>query len=104
MRKRLRRSLKAISAWCQKHRHDPVEQQAAALNRTLEGHYQYYGRPTNYRALWGFYRTVRRAWKKWLNSRTRGKTLPWDDYAELLKRHPLTLPRITRSWATAPVK
>ena len=103
MRKRLRRSAKAISEWCQAHRHDPAEGQAAALNRKLEGHYQYYGCPTNYRSLLEFYRAVRRTWMKWLNRRTRGKTLTWDDYAELLTRHPLPMPRITRPWVSMPV-
>jgi hypothetical protein len=44
MRKRLRRSLKAVTAWCREHRHDPVDAQHQALNRKLRGHYQYYGR------------------------------------------------------------
>src|SRR5262245_7791659 len=47
MRTRLRRSVKAVAQWCQQHRHDPVEDQAAALNAKLRGHYQYDGRPTN---------------------------------------------------------
>ena len=75
IRKRLRRSMKAVAQWCQQHRHDPVENQAAALNAKLRGHYQYYGRPTNYRSLWRFYRLVRRLWHKWLTRRTRGKRL-----------------------------
>lgn len=37
MQKRLRRSLKALSCWCQEHRHDPVEDQCEALNRKLRG-------------------------------------------------------------------
>ena len=45
MRKRFRRSAKAVAQWCQQHRHDPVEKQAATLNAKLRGHYQYYGRP-----------------------------------------------------------
>jgi group II intron reverse transcriptase/maturase len=101
MRKRLRRSLKAVAHWCQHHRHDPVAEQTAALNRKLRGHYQYYGRPTNYHGLWQFYRVVRRVWKKWLNRRTRGKTLTWNDYAHLLALHPLVRPRITHAWASA---
>lgn len=101
MRKRLRRSLKMVAQWCQQHRHDPVGEQAAALNRKLRGHYQYYGRPTNYLGLWQFYRVVRRVWKKWLNRRTRGKTLNWADYAHLLTYHPLLRPRITHAWASA---
>lgn len=102
MRKRLRRSLKAVSAWCQEHRHDPVPDQCEALNRKLRGHYQYYGRPTNFRSLWEYYRSVRRIWKKWLNRRTRGKTLKWTDYEQLLGRHPLLRPRITRDWTSGP--
>ena len=100
-RKRLRRSLIEVSRWCQRHRHDPVEAQWKVLNAKLQGHYQYYGRPTNYRNLWQFYRGVRRVWRKWLNRRTRGKTLPWSRYAQLLHRHPLLLPRIMHSWTSA---
>ena len=101
MRKRLRRSFKGISEWCREHRHDPVDKQQATLNAKLRGHYQYYGRPTNYRSLWQFYRGVRCVWKKWLGRRTRGRTLTWEKYAQLLQRHPLLRPWISRSWAGA---
>ena len=101
MRTRLRRSVQAVAQWCQRHRHDPVADQAAALNRKLRGHYQYYGRSTNYRGLWQFYRTVVRLWQKWLNRRTRGHSLRWARYAQLLLRHPLLRPRVTRAWVTA---
>jgi len=100
MRTRLRRSLKRVSAWCQRHRHEPVVEQWAALNAMLRGHYQYYGRPTNYRSLWRFYRLVRRLWHKWLTRRTRGKRLNWDSFQQLLTRHPLLVPRICHAWAS----
>lgn len=100
-RKRLSRSLKRVAAWCQKHRHDPVEEQHQALNAKLRGHYQYYGRPTNFRSLREYHREVRKLWKKWLNRRTRGKTLTWTVYQELLSLHPLLRPRITHAWAGA---
>jgi group II intron reverse transcriptase/maturase len=100
LRKRLRRSVKAVAQWCQQHRHDPVENQAAALNAKLRGHYQYYGRPTNYRSLWRYYRLVRRLWHKWLRRRTRGKRLDWDTFQQLLQRHPLLLPRICHAAST----
>jgi RNA-directed DNA polymerase len=99
MKKRLRRSLSAVSEWCQTHRHDDVELQWRSLNAKLRGHYEYYGRPTNLRSLRQFYRGVRRLWRKWLNRRTRGKTLTWDVYQDLLDRLPLLPPRITRPWA-----
>jgi group II intron reverse transcriptase/maturase len=100
VRKRLQRSLAHIMEWCQRHRHDPVAEQRDVLNSKLRGHYQYYGRPTNYRCLWQYYRQVRRIWKKWLNRRTRGSTLNWDAYTQLLDRYPLLQPSITRSWVS----
>jgi group II intron reverse transcriptase/maturase len=101
MRKRLRRSLKRASAWCQRHRHDPVAEQWGALNALLRGHYQYYGRATNFRRLWEFYREVRKTWRKWLNRRTRGRSLPWRAYEHLLAAYPLQRPYIARPWAGA---
>jgi RNA-directed DNA polymerase len=100
MRKRLKRSLMRVKIWCQKHRHDPIEEQQEALNRILQGHYQYYGRPTNYRSLRQFFRSVRRIWKKWLNRRNRSRMLTWQKFAHLLAGHPLIRPRITRSWSS----
>src|SRR5271167_2608417 len=98
MKKRLRRALKAAAVWCQDHRHDELAHQWMILTAKLRVHYQYYGRPTNYRSLWQFYRIVRRLWRKWLNRRTRGKTLTWADYARILEGYPLPRPKITRAW------
>jgi RNA-directed DNA polymerase len=99
--KRLRRGLKAIADWCKQHRHDPLDEQQKTLNAKLRGHYQYYGRPTNYRSIWQFYRKVRRTWREWLSRRTRGRRLTWERYAEILRQHPLLRPRITHAWAGA---
>jgi RNA-directed DNA polymerase len=99
--KRFRRGLKAIVDWCKQHRHDPVSEQQKMLNAKLRGHYQYYGRPTNYWRLWQFYRRVRRTWREWLSRRTRGRTLTWERYAQILRQFALLRPRITHSWAGA---
>ena len=98
MKKRLRRGLKAVGEWCRMHRHDAVDEQHRTLSAKLRGHYQYYGRSTNYRSLGQFFRGVRNIWKKWLNRRTRGRTLTWARYVQLLQRYPLPVPRITRPW------
>ena len=37
MRKRLRRSLKKVTVWCQEHRHDPVEEQQESLEQEARG-------------------------------------------------------------------
>jgi RNA-directed DNA polymerase len=99
--KRLRRGLKAVWEWCKQHRHDPVSEQQKTLNAKLRGHYQYYGRRTNYRAIRQFYQRVRRIWREWLSRRTRGKQLTWERFEEMLRQHPLPLPRITHAWAGA---
>jgi RNA-directed DNA polymerase len=99
--KRFRRGLKAIAEWCQKNRHQPVDAQQKTLNAKLRGHYQYYGRPTNYRSLRQFYRSVRRIWREWLSRRTRGRWLTWERYDKILRQHPLLLPRITHPWQGA---
>jgi group II intron reverse transcriptase/maturase len=97
MKKRLRRALLAIAAWCREHMHTPLEYQQQMLNAKLRGHYQYYGRRTNYRSLEKFVHTVRRIWRRWLERRTRGRSLPWPRFIRLLARYPLLRPRITRS-------
>jgi RNA-directed DNA polymerase len=98
MKKRFRRGLTAIAEWCQENRHLPVDEQQKALNAKLRGHYQYYGRPTNYRSLWQFYREVHHIWHKWLSRRTRGNGMTWVKYAAILRKYPLLLPRILHSW------
>lgn len=97
--KRLARGLKAVWAWCKQHRHDPVSEQQKTLNAKLRGHYQYYGRRTNYRAIGQFYHRVCRIWREWLSRRTRGKPLTWERFGEMLRQHPLPQPRITHAWA-----
>src|SRR5215468_3261657 len=99
--KRFRRGLKATADWCQQHRHDPVSKQQKMLNAKLRGHYQYYGRSSNYRSLWQFYRKVCHIWRTWLSRRTRGTTLTWERFAEILRQYPLLRPRITHSWTGA---
>jgi RNA-directed DNA polymerase len=98
MRKRLKRSLKAVADWCKEHRHNTLDEQRKTLNKKLQGHYEYYGRPSNYRSLWKFYRAVRRIWKESLNRRTRGKTVTWEKFERIEARYPLALPRITQAW------
>src|ERR1700678_636599 len=101
MKKRFKRGLTAIAEWCQENRHEPVDEQQKILNAKLRGHYQYYGRPTNYRSIQQFYRNVRRIWREWLSRRTRGRWVTWERYDKILRQHPLLLPRITHPWQGA---
>ena len=97
MRKRLKRSLKAVALWGKKHRHATLEEQQKGLNEKLRGHYEYYGRPTNYQGIWRFYRVVRRIWKECLNRRARGRTVTWWKFGHISARYLLLLPRITQA-------
>ncbi len=101
MKKRFKRGLTAIAEWCQENRHDPVDEQQKTLNAKLRGHYQYYGRPTNYRSIRQFYREVCHIWRKWLSRRTRGDGMTWEKFTAILRRHPLMRPRILHSWQGA---
>jgi RNA-directed DNA polymerase len=92
--KRLRRGLKSIADWCKRYRHSPVDEQQLTLNAKLRGHYQYYGRRTNYASIRRFYREVCGIWRKWLNRRTRGKPLTWEKFYEVLRQNPLLTPEV----------
>lgn len=98
MKTRLRRGLVAVAAWCREHLHAPLDYQQQMLNAKLRGHYQYYGRRTNYRSLTKFVHAVRRIWRRWLARRTRGRCLSWQRFNRILTRYPLLRPRIMRAW------
>jgi RNA-directed DNA polymerase len=100
MKKRFKRGLRAITEWCQENRHMPVDEQQKTLNAKLRGHYQYYGRPTNYRSIWRFYQEVCHIWRKWLSRRTRGNGMTREKFAAILRKHPLLRPRIAHSWSS----
>jgi RNA-directed DNA polymerase len=94
MDKRLRRGLKSIADWCKRYRHSPVDEQQQTLNAKLRGHYQYYGRRTNYASIRRFYREVCGIWRKWLNRRTRGNQLTREKFYEVLRQNPLLTPEV----------
>jgi RNA-directed DNA polymerase len=91
---RFRRALRGIYEWCRIHRHDPVAAQHATLKKKLEGHYRYYGLPTNSPALGTFCYRVKLAWWKWLSRRSQRARLTKEAMTRLLTRYPLPLPRI----------
>jgi len=94
---RFRRALRAVSLWLQRHRHDPVAVQHAALVRKLRGHYGYYGLTGNIRALQRFRDRVQKMWLKWLRRRSGRSRLNWSTFGRLLARHPLPRARVVHS-------
>ena len=93
---RLSRALRAIEAWCRRHRHTPVKWQHDQLSRKLRGHYAYYGMTGNARSLASYRHHVERIWRKWLRRRSNAK-LPWERFSAFLQRDPLPPVRVVHS-------
>jgi RNA-directed DNA polymerase len=98
---RLRRAINAATAWCRRHRHDPVKEQHRALVRKLNGHLNYFGVNGNGRALSCLIYAVRRAWRKWLNRRSQRARMTWKRFAQVLAVYPLPAATIrVQIWST----
>jgi group II intron reverse transcriptase/maturase len=98
-RDRFGRALKKITAWCRRHRHDPVRKQWTTLVRKLKGHFEYYGIPGNSRALVNFRYWVQCAWLKWLSRRSNSMPFSWQRANLLWATYPLPPARIARRHA-----
>ena len=76
--KRLRAKLQEIKGELKSRRHDPIPEQGHWLRQVLAGHYQYYGVPTNSKALGQFREEVTRHWLRYLRRRSQRHRLTWD--------------------------
>lgn len=102
-RARLQRATRAIADFCRRHRHEPVQEQHAALCQKLRGHYQYFGVNGNLASLGQIAHAVARIWFKWLRRRSQRTRLTWERYNALLEALPLPRPRIlVQIWGAAP--
>ena len=90
----LRRSIRAIAAWCRSHRHLAVRDQHVTLRRKLQGHFNYFGVNGNVRCLQQLTRQVERTWMKWLERRSQRGGMFWAKYKKLLQAFPLPRPRV----------
>jgi RNA-directed DNA polymerase len=59
------------------------------LCSVLRRHYQYYAVTGNIRRLSAFRWQLRRAWRKWLDRRSRRGRMSWERFEAVLRRHPL---------------
>jgi RNA-directed DNA polymerase len=99
----VRRFLRAVAEYCQRHRHETVKTQGAALNRRITGHINYFGVNGNSGSLRKVIRACEAAWFKWLNRRGQRARLSWDRFKALLRGNPLPRSRIAVPiWRAAP--
>jgi len=97
MRKRLTRSLKAMSQWCRANRHEPLREQVEQLGRKLKGHFGYYGLTGNFESLRRFRGETIKIWRKWLARRGDPKGMSWERMHKLLEFFYLPEARVAHS-------
>lgn len=97
--KRMRRTLVDLNNRLRKWRSAlPFKELYKRLCRILTGYYNYYGFAGNMDTLDKFDYAVRRIWFKWLNRRSQRNSFNWEEFQEMLKRYPLTKPRILKTY------
>ena len=74
--------------------HAPLFAQHRWLCSVLRGHYRYYGLPSNWHAMDGFYDELCRGWYRALRRRSQ-RRLTWPRFYQLLDRFPLPRASIT---------
>ena len=94
---RFTRALHRINDWCRKNRHLPVKTQWEKLSMKLRGHYGYYGVTGNSLCLGKYRNEVGKLWRKWLGRRSQKARMDWLAFKRLLKRYPLSAPRVVHS-------
>jgi group II intron reverse transcriptase/maturase len=93
---RFTRALGRVAEWCQRHMHEPLRRQHAALTKKLRGHYGYYGITGNAVALGRFLYEVQRRWH-WALARRSQRGMTWDRFNRLLEVFRLPPPRVMHS-------
>jgi group II intron reverse transcriptase/maturase len=95
IRMRWHAKLREVKAELRRRMHEPIPEQGRYLRSVLEGHYRYYGVPTNSDRISAFRYHVEQLWWRSLKRRSQ-RGLKWDR----MKRHLRSLPppRICHPW------
>jgi RNA-directed DNA polymerase len=101
-RKKRKAKLASLREEMRTRRHEPVREQHKWLSSVLNGHYRYYGVPTNYRALHQFRERVRAQWHRQLQRRSQRADWNRAQREAFDKRFPLPPPRIQHPWPSLP--
>jgi RNA-directed DNA polymerase len=99
-KERLARSLKKFNKQCRRMMHWPLTAQHEVLCQMLKGHYGYFGITGNFRRLKRLHRRVTRVWRKWLSRRSWKSNLNWKQFARVLERFALPVPRIIHRYTS----
>ena len=97
-RKKLQGACKRIKEWIKTNRHLKGVEFIKALNRKLQGHYNYYNVPGNLKSQWRFYNWAKDCAFKWLNRRGgKRKSFTWKVFANAIDRLGIAKPKLVKS-------
>jgi RNA-directed DNA polymerase len=86
IRERLNAKLRQVKATLRRMRHMPLPEQGRYLRLVLNGFYNYYAVPTNFRALNAFYYHVLAHWLRCLRRRSQRHRLTWRKMMRIAER------------------
>jgi len=99
-RKKRRAKLARLKEEVRDRRHLRVAKQHVWLSQVLQGHYRYYGVPSNYSALAQFRRRIAWMWHRSLQRRSQRARWTHEQWRAFEQRFPLPPPRIHHPWPT----
>jgi group II intron reverse transcriptase/maturase len=86
MRKRMQAKLKEIKQEFRRRMHEPLKEQGKWVRSVLQGHYRYYGVPSNSKAISSMAYWVERQWLATLRRRSqKARQLNWDKFKRAIK-------------------
>ena len=91
---RLRRSMNHLKDRIREAMHWKVRVQIDRINRTLRGHYNYYGMGGNYQSLAKMYNLAVLYLKKMLCRRNNKGYVTWELFNKIMEKHPIARPHI----------
>jgi len=97
-RKKRRAKMAAVGEEIRRRRHQPVHEQYRWLSSVIRGHVQYYGVPTNSRALASFRYHLTNAWHRSLQRRSQRARWNNEERRSFGRRFPLPSTRICHPW------
>jgi hypothetical protein len=83
-----------MTEWIKTNRHIKLAQQMKTLKAKLQGTWNYYGLIGNTRQMNIYYEATRRTLFKWLNRRSQRRSMTWDAFGRMLRRHHVLRPHI----------
>jgi len=90
--KRQRKAIKTFADWLRKNRSRKLRPLMEEARRKMQGHYNYYGRAANGKALSTYWHHCKRYLFKWLNRRSQKRSYNWEGFTEMLKYFRLDRP------------